>query len=110
VRTPTERPGICTRPGCDEPLPEQTGRGRRRLFCSPECRIGTHREGPIGVEVDHESDEAEGRPVGRVWLVRMRRGQREVVVAAGLGRPSAEYLAGQIAGLIGIRAGRQEVG
>jgi hypothetical protein len=35
-----------------------------------------------------------------VWLVKMRRGPKEVVVAQGLGRPSADYLASQIADLI----------
>jgi hypothetical protein len=55
------------------------------------------------VEVDHEGDETDGRPTGRVWLVRMRRGTTTVVVATNLGRPSADHLAGQISGLIGRR-------
>lgn len=28
--------GICKRPGCGKPVPE-TGRGRRRVFCSDDC-------------------------------------------------------------------------
>jgi hypothetical protein len=59
------------------------------------------------VEVDFEhmgDNEPKGRPRGRVWLVRMRSGQREVVVAEGLGRPSADYLARQIAELLNTEA------
>ena len=95
---------MCAAPGCEEPLPEPAGRGRPRLFCSPKCRAaGSPRAGPLTVEVDHELDEDGGRPAGRVWLVKMRRGRREVVVASELGRPSADHLAGQIAALIGPR-------
>jgi len=95
---------VCATPGCDEPLPVQTGRGRPRLYCSPRCRVSaTARRGTLIVEVDHRSDEESGRPTGRVWLVRLRRGRSEVVVAEELGRPSADHLAGQIAGLIGPR-------
>ena len=43
------------------------------------------------------------------WLVKMRRGPKEVVVAEGLGRPWADYLASQIADLI-ERPRRQEEG
>jgi hypothetical protein len=57
----------------------------------------------LSVEVDHEGDQAAGRPTGRVWLVRMRRGRNEVVVASELGRPSADHLAGQISQLIDRR-------
>ena len=106
-----QRPTICASPECIEPLPEQTGRGRPRLFCSPKCRgSGTAREAPLAVEVDHEHDgEDRRRPVGRVWLVKMRRGRNEVVVARDLGRPSADHLASQIAELIGTRRQRKEV-
>jgi hypothetical protein len=101
VRAPAERATVCTAPGCTEPLPAPAGRGRPRLYCSPQCRVGsTSRAGVLSVEVDHDLDEDGGRPAGRVWLVRMRRGRREVVVASELGRPSADHLAGQIADLI----------
>jgi len=72
------------------------------LFCSPRCRTASAtRTAQLGVEVDHETlDENAARPFGRVWLVKMRRGPKEVVVAQGLGRPSADYLASQIADLI----------
>jgi hypothetical protein len=90
---------VCAAPGCTEPLPAPAGRGRPRLYCSPQCRAGSS-AGALSVEVDHDLDEDDGRPAGRVWLVRMRRGRREVVVASELGRPSADHLAGQIADLI----------
>jgi hypothetical protein len=51
--------------------------------------------------------EDDGRPVGRVWLVRLRRGARSVVVASELGRPSADHLARQIAGLLPSRRGAE---
>jgi hypothetical protein len=101
VTAPEKRPKLCAAPGCDEPLPEQTGRGGRRRFCSPRCRTASAvRTAPLVVEVDHETLEENTRPIGRVWLVKMRRGPKEVIVAEGLGRPSADYLAGQIADLI----------
>jgi hypothetical protein len=57
----------------------------------------------LSVEVDSENEEGAGRPTGRVWLVRLRRGKDEVVVANELGRPSADHLAGQISQLIDQR-------
>jgi hypothetical protein len=36
-------------------------------------------------------------------MVRLRRGDRSVIVAIGLGRPSADHLAGQISDLLGGR-------
>jgi hypothetical protein len=54
----------------------------------------------LSVEVDCEGDQKAGRPAGRVWLVRMRRGTAEVIVANELGRPSADHLAAQIAELL----------
>lgn len=64
-----------------------------------------HRKGPaprltveIAATVD---DERGGRPMGHVWLVRLRRGTEAVEVATGLGRPSAEVLARRLRDLIG---------
>jgi hypothetical protein len=91
----------CAAPGCTEPV-TQTGRGRPALYHSPACRAAAYRAtrhdrgAPLTVEVDHGSTSAKNRPTGRVWLVRLRRGDRAVIVAAGLGRPSADHLAHQI--------------
>jgi hypothetical protein len=104
VSAPSDQPKVCATRGCRELLPAPSGRGRPRLYCSPKCRsIGVARNSALIVEVDHDSDENNGRPTGRVWLVRMRRGNAEVVVATELGRPSADHLAGQITKLIGGR-------
>lgn len=104
MSAPSDQPKVCAARGCREPLPAQSGRGRRRIYCSPRCRrITLARSGALMVEVDHDSDQGNARPTGRVWLVRMRRGNAEVVVATELGRPSADHLAGQIAQLIGGR-------
>jgi hypothetical protein len=87
-------------------LPDYTGRGRPRLYCSDRCRSagrGITRHTNVSVEVDHTGGDDAGRPIGRVWLVRLRRGTQEVTVASELGRPTADHLAGQIAQLIGGR-------
>jgi len=51
---------------------------------------------PLHVEVDHGSTSSRRRPAGHVWLVRLRRGNHQAIIAIGLGRPSAEHLASQI--------------
>ncbi len=96
---------ICAAPGCEKPLPERSGRGRPALYCSPECRpAGRGRSGVhVVVEVDHEPTPDDERPAGRVWLVRLRRGDQAVVIAAELGGPSADHLAGQLNGLLATR-------
>jgi hypothetical protein len=98
---------LCAAPGCAQPV-HRNRRGRPALYCSTACRAATHRkhhqrqaEQPVTVEVDHGSTSAKGRTTGRVWLVRLRRGERTVIVAAGLGRPSADHLARQISDLLG---------
>ena len=100
--TPKVRPAVCAAEHCSQPVPAYAGRGRPCIYCSPRCRA-TAGPAALCVEVDHEPDENGGRPAGRVWLVRMRRGKRTVIVATELGRPSAEHLASQIADLIGRR-------
>jgi hypothetical protein len=95
----------CARPGCPNPVPRNL-RGRPRLYCTPACRMAAHRhvhpdrKAPLTVEIDHGSTSSRGRPAGHVWLVRLRRGQQQVVIAVGLGRHSAEHLATQIRDVI----------
>jgi len=101
VSTRGDLRGICAAPGCRNHLPPPTGRGRPRLYCSTTCRrAGSSRQGALVVEIDHTSHDAPSRPLGRVWLVKLRRGANEVVVASDLGRPSADHLAGQLSRLI----------
>lgn len=96
----------CAAPDCTAPVTHHGGRGRPALYCSPACRAAASRnhrrtrDTPPTVEVDHCSTSARGRPSGRVWLVRLRRGEHAVVIATGLGRPSAEHLARQITQLL----------
>ncbi len=91
----------CARPGCPNPVPRNP-RGRPRLYCTPACRTAAHRHDhtdarqPLHVKVDHGSASSRDRPAGHVWLVRLRRGPRQVTIAVGLGRPPAEHLANQI--------------
>ena len=72
---------------------------RQQAPCSTKCRSTNTRGGVLSVEVDYAGEDG-GRPTGRVWLVKIRRGRDEVVVATELGRPSADHLAGQISQLI----------
>ena len=101
----------CAAPGCDRPLP-WAGTGRPARFCSPACRVRFHRAAtkdkaePVSVEVDLGSASSRGRPIECAWLVRLRRGQRSVIVAIGLRRPAADRLAEQIADLLGCRGSR----
>ena len=96
---------ICAAPGCDEQVVRTGGRGRPAVYCSQECRpAGRGRAGVhVVVEVDHQPTPDNERPAGRVWIVRLRRGTRSVVIAAELGRPSADLLAGQLNELLATR-------
>lgn len=96
---------MCAAPGCDNPLPKRSGRGRPFIYCSPECRpAGRGRSGVhVVVEVDHEPTLDDERPAGRIWLVRLRRGDQAVIIAAEIGRPSADHLAGQLNRLLATR-------
>ena len=106
LRNVTTLEPSCAAPGCDRPLP-RAGTGRLARFCSPGCRVRSHRAAtqdkakPVSVEVDLGSASSRGRPIERAWLVRLRRGHRSVIVAIGLRRPAADRLAEQIADLLG---------
>ena len=94
----------CAAPGCANPVTRRP-RGRPAIYCSAACRSAAHRtsrraDEPVTVEVDHGSTSAKGRPAGRVWMVRLRRGERSVIVATGLGWPSADHLARQLTQLL----------
>jgi hypothetical protein len=94
----------CAAPGCANPLPAQ-GSGRPACFCSQACRARAYRQrqrlrGTIVAEVDLGSTSSKGRTLGRVWLVRLRRGSETVIVAVGLSRNRAEALAERITTLL----------
>ena len=55
---------------------------------------------PVVVEVDHGSASSRGRPPDQAWMVRLRRGERDVIVAIGLRRRGADRLADQITELL----------
>ena len=99
-----ETGAVCAGPGCSEPIRRQ-GTGRPARFCSPACRTRSHRAKrakgtPITVEVDMGSATSRGRPPEQAWMVRLRRGQRSVIVAIGLRRPAADRLAEQLVDLV----------
>ena len=99
---------LCAREGCGEPLPPHR-RGRRPIYCSPACRPSLRtRPSGLSVEVDHPEETDDGRPAGRVWTVRLRRGRRAVVIAEGLGWPSANALVIQLEDLLRPQPRRQQ--
>jgi hypothetical protein len=55
---------------------------------------------PITVEIDTGSTSTRGRPPGRTWLIRLRRGHQSVITTIGLSRTSADHLAEQITNLL----------
>lgn len=99
---------VCAREGCgNEVIRNQ--RGRPALYCSATCRQRTTTERHrIRVEVDHPAVGAAGRPAGRTWLVRLRRGGRTVVIADDLGWASANALAGDLEALLFPRRQRKK--
>jgi hypothetical protein len=62
----------------------------------------------VVVEVDRGSASTRGRPPEMTWLIRLRRGEHCVIVAIGLSRGAAEYLAQHIADVLGPSARREE--
>lgn len=94
----------CAAPDCTQVL-TRPPHGRPPVYCSPACRAAAYRKRgrasePLTVEVDHGSTSAKQRPAGQVWLVRLRHGNRTVIIATGLGRLSADHLAHQITQLL----------
>jgi hypothetical protein len=55
---------------------------------------------PVTVQIDTGSTSSRGRPPGHAWLIRLRRGHRNVITTTGLSRTSAEHLAEQITDLL----------
>jgi len=56
---------------------------------------------PVTVEIDIGSASTTGRPPDRAWLLRLRRGDRQVITTIGLSRTAAEHLAEQVIDLLG---------
>jgi hypothetical protein len=88
----------CAAEGCDRPVVRRPGaRGRPPIYCSPPCRPSYSRP-PISIEVDKDDDSDIEQ--GREWTVRLRRGERVLVVRSGLGRFSASAFASELSGLV----------
>ena len=69
-------------------------------FSQPDLLIGQ----AVHVEVDAGSATSWGRPPERSYLVRLRRAERSVVVAAGMTKSAAERLAGRAREVLGPAA------
>ena len=63
-----------------------------------------HAPGPVVVEVDYGSASTRGRPPDQAWLIRLRCGDRAVIITIGLRRPAAEHLADHIIEVLGPHA------
>ena len=88
---------VCAAPGCDNPVIRRPGQvGRPPIYCSATCRR-SHRRSSLSVDAGPSGT---GEDPGREWEVRLRRGERHVVVRHGLGRFSATALATEIRALI----------
>jgi hypothetical protein len=59
----------------------------------------------VTVEVDRGSATSRGRLPDRQWMVRLGRGGRSLVVAAGLHHDRAEHLAGRLRWVLGVDDG-----
>lgn len=92
----------CAAAGCDNVVVRRPGPGRPAIYCCFACRP-TARRSAVVVDVEHPPASVDGRDARRVWIVRLRRGRRSVVVADGLGWPSAAALAGDLEDLLGCR-------
>lgn len=102
----------CAGPGCGEPL-SRPATGRPARYCCDACRSRAHRlrqrgsDVPVVAEVDFGSATSRGRLAEQAWMVRLRRGERDVIVAIGLRRHAADRLAEQITDLLTDRLKRQ---
>jgi hypothetical protein len=108
----------CANPACANPLPARAHTGRPAIYCSPACRQRQRQRATrtktgdattsddtavtdtVVVELDHPDTSPDGRPPERIWTLRLRRGQHEVVIAQGLGWPTANALARQLQDLL----------
>lgn len=119
----------CANPSCDNPLPARGHTGRPAIYCSPACRqrrprprrtppadptparptparptadsaLSADDTAAIVVELDHPDQSPDGRPVERIWNLRLRRRHHVVIIAEGLGWPTANALARQLTALL----------
>ena len=89
---------ICERQGCDQILPEHS-KGRPGRYCSAACRMAVYRKrkrGPVTAEVHFGSATTRSRKEERAWMVKLRRGNKELIVAIGQTRDAAERLTARL--------------
>jgi hypothetical protein len=96
----------CQAPACANPVPRNP-RGRPALYCCAQCRPSSRNARGVVVEIEHPQTCTDGRAPERVWTVRLRRGNRSVVIADALGWPSANALATDLSNLLERPNGRK---
>jgi hypothetical protein len=62
----------------------------------------------LTVEIDTGSASTRGRPPDHHWMIRLRRGDKSVIVNVGLTRTAAEHLAAHIAEIVQAEPAAQE--
>lgn len=91
---------MCAAHGCEGRVVRAGARGRPPIYCSPACRPSQHSQGggatAVVVEVEPDDADLEDLEARRTFVVRLRRGQRFVVVARGVGRFSAAGIADEL--------------
>jgi hypothetical protein len=104
----------CANPACENTLPARARTGRPAIYCSPACRqrqrrnttrtdtgdAATSDDTTVIVELEHPATSPDGRPPDRIWTLRLRRDEHVVVIAEGLGWPTANALARQLEDLL----------
>ena len=93
----------CAAPDCDN-LIGHGPTGRPARYCSNACRARAHRHRhtatPVVAEAAMGSASSRGRHPDRSWLVKLRRGNHNIIIAIGLRRSAADNLAEQINDLL----------
>src|SRR5947208_1892707 len=92
------------RPAASSPIsPAATPTAARKPGCAagPARRPSRQpRSSTVYIEIDHPASSSDGRAVERLWTVRLRRGDRAVLIADNLGWPSANALAHELVDLL----------
>lgn len=94
----------CAAKGCNNPVHRHPGRlGRPPIYCCPSCRPSASAErARITVEVTQHEIDDDVLPSRYGWRVILRRGKQRVVLEDAMGRFSADALATELRGFLGL--------
>ena len=94
----------CAATGCNNPVRRHPGRiGRPPIYCCAACRPSASAErARITVEVSQHDIEDDVMASRYGWRVILRRGRHQVIIATAMGRFSADALATELRGFLGL--------